>query len=161
LPQKHVLTAAVLEERTWQPGALIHHSDRRVQYASRAYTKLLVEHEIRISMSRRGSPYENARAERFMRTLKAEEVQGRTYENVDDTRRRIGEFLEEIYNRQRLHSALRYLTPDEFEKSLKTVESDSTDGNVGKPKAGFPTFPQALEIPPGFPHFPPPGHDGC
>ena len=65
-----------------------------VQYASRAYTKLLVEHEIRISMSRRGSPYENARAERFMRTLKEEEVQGRTYENVDDARRRIGEFLE-------------------------------------------------------------------
>jgi Integrase core domain len=56
------------------------------QYASREYTSLLVEHEIRISMSRRGSPYENARAERFMRTLKEEEVQGRTYENVDDAK---------------------------------------------------------------------------
>lgn len=150
-----------LHERTWQPGVLIHHSDRGVQYASRAYTKLLVEHEIRISMSRRGSPYENARAERFMRTLKEEEVQGRSYENLDDAKRRIGEFLEETYNRQRLHSALRYLTPDEFEKSLKTVESDGADGNLGKPTPGFPTFPQALEIPPGFPHFPPPGHDGC
>jgi hypothetical protein len=65
------------------------------------------------------------------------------------------------YNQQRLHSALRYLTPDEFEKSLKTVESDGADGNGGKSRAGFPPFPQALEIPSGFPHFPPSGHDGC
>ena len=122
---------------------------------------MLVEHEIRISMSRRGSPYENARAERFMRTLKEEEVQGRSYENVDDARRRIGEFLEETYNRQRLHSALHYLTPEEFEKSLKAVETDGADGNLGKPTSGFPTFPQALEIPPGFPHFPPSGHEEC
>jgi putative transposase len=150
-----------LHERTWQPDVLIHHSDRGVQYASREYTSLLVEHEIRISMSRRGSPYENARAERFMRTLKEEEVQGRSYENVEDARRRIGQFLEEIYNRERLHSALHYTTPEEFERSLKTVESDGTDGNLGKPTSGFPTFPQALEIPAGFPHFPPSGHEGC
>ena len=89
-----------LHERNWEAGVLIHHSDRGVQYASREYTSLLVEHEIRISMSRRGSPYENARAERFMRTLKEEEVQGRSYENVDDARNRIGQFLEETYNRQ-------------------------------------------------------------
>ncbi len=148
-----------LHERTWQPGVLIHHSDRGVQYASREYTSLLVEHEIRVSMSRRGSPYENARAERFMRTLKEEEVQGRTYENVDDAKHRIGEFLEETYNRQRLHSALRYATPEEFEQSMTNVESDGADGNGGKPKAGFPPFPQALEIPSGFPHFP--EGDGC
>lgn len=148
-----------LQERTWHPGVLIHHSDRGVQYASREYTSLLVEHEIRISMSRRGSPYENARAERFMRTLKEEEVQGRSYENMDDAKRRIGQFLEDIYNRERLHSALHYVTPEEFEKSLKTVESDGADGNGGKPKAGFPPFPQALEIPPGFPHFPPSGRE--
>ena len=72
-----------LHERTWRLGALIHHSDRGVQYASREYIGMLVEHEIRISMSRRGSPYENARAERFMRTLKEEEVQGRSYQNVE------------------------------------------------------------------------------
>lgn len=150
-----------LHERTWQPGVLIHHSDRGVQYASREYTSLLVEHEIRVSMSRRGSPYENARAERFMRTLKEEEVQGRTYENVDDAKHRIGEFLEETYNRQRLHSALRYATPEEFEQSMTIVESDGADGNGGKPKAGFPPFPQALEIPPGFPHFPQSDDDGC
>jgi putative transposase len=150
-----------LNDRTWQPGVLIHHSDRGVQYAWRQYTELLVAHEIRISMSRRGSPYENARAERFMRTLKEEEVQGRSYQNLDDARRRIGEFLEEIYNRQRLHSALRYTTPEEFEQSMTIVESDGADGNVGKPKAGFPPFPQALEIPSGFPHFPQSEGDGC
>ena len=150
-----------LNDRTWQPGVLIHHSDRGVQYASRDYTSLLVEHEIRVSMSRRGSPYENARAERFMRTLKEEEVQGRNYENVEDAKRRIGQFLEETYNRQRLHSALHYLTPDEFEKSLTIVESDGADGNGGKPKIGFPPFPQALEIPSGFPHFPQSDGDGC
>lgn len=125
-----------LNDRTWQSGVLIHHSDRGVQYASRDYTSLLVEHEIRVSMSRRGSPYENARAERFMRTLKEEEVQGRNYENVEDAKRRIGQFLEETYNRQRLHSALQYLTPDEFEKSLTIVESDGPDGNGGKRKTG-------------------------
>ena len=104
---------------------------------------------------------ENARAERFMRTVKEEEVQGRSYEDVDDAKRHIGEFLEETYNQQRLHSALCYLTPDEFEKSLKAVESDGADGNGGKPNPGFPTFPQALEIPQGFPHFPPPEHEEC
>jgi hypothetical protein len=96
-----------------------------------------------------------------MRTLKEEEVQGRNYENVDDAKRRIGQFLEETYNRQRLHSALQYLTPDEFEKSLTIVESDGADGNGGKPKTGFPPFPPALEIPPGFPHFPQSDGDGC
>lgn len=140
-----------LHDRCWQPGVLIHHSDRGVQYASREYTAMLAEHEIRISMSRRGSPYDNARAERFMRTLKEEEVQGRNYQNMDDAKWRVGEFLEEIYNRQRLHSALRYVTPDEFERA---VESDGTDGKLGKPNSGFPTFPPALEIPPGFPRFP-------
>jgi putative transposase len=135
-----------LNDRTWHPGVLIHHSDRGVQYASREYTELLVAHEIRISMSRRGSPYENARAERFMRTVKEEEVQGRSYQNLEDARCRIGEFLEEIYNRQRLHSALRYATPEEFEQSMRIVERDGADGNGGKPNAGFPLFPQALEI---------------
>jgi hypothetical protein len=86
-----------------------------------------------------------------MRTLKEEEVQGRNYQNLEDAKQRIGEFLEEVYNRQRLHSALHYATPAEFESA---VESDGADGKLGKPTAGFPTFPQALEIPPGFPHFP-------
>ena len=95
----------------------IHHSDRGVQYASNEYTGLLKEREIQISMSRRGNPYDNARAERFMRTLKEEEVYGTSYLNLEDARARIGEFLEQVYNRRRLHSALRYLTPEEFEQA--------------------------------------------
>ena len=80
------------------------------------YTSLLEGNEIQISMSRRGNPYDNARAERFMRTLKEEEVNGADYRDLEDARSRIGEFLEQVYNRQRLHSALRYLTPEEFEQ---------------------------------------------
>ena len=75
-------------------------------------------------MSRRGNPYDNARAGRFMRTLKEEEVYGRDYRDLEDARRRIGEFLEQAYNRQRLHSALRYLTPEEFERESEARGSD-------------------------------------
>jgi putative transposase len=67
-------------------------------------------------MSRRGNPYDNARAERFMRTLKEEEIHENTYRNLEDARKRIGQFIEQVYNRMRLHSALRYLTPEEFEQ---------------------------------------------
>jgi putative transposase len=106
-----------LSDRDWQAEELIHHSDRGVQYASTDYTRLLEQNEIQISMSRRGNPYDNARAERFMRTLKEEEVYGADYRDLEDARSRIGEFLEQVYNRQRLHSALRYLTPEEFEQA--------------------------------------------
>jgi hypothetical protein len=116
------------------------------------YTQILQQREIQISMSRRGNPYDNARAERFMRTLKEEEVYGRDYQDLEDARSRIGEFLEQAYNRQRLHSALRYLTPEEFERESEARGSDGADGSGGKPTAGFPPLPQALEIPPGFPH---------
>jgi len=105
-----------------------------------------------ISMSRRGNPYDNARAERFMRTLKEEEVYGTEYLNLEDARSRIGEFLEQVYNRQRLHSALRYLTPEEFEQASEATGSDGAAGSGGKPNAGLPPLSQALEIPPGFPH---------
>ena len=88
-----------------------------MQYASIDYIKLLEGNEIQISMSRRGNPYDNARAERFMRTLKQEEVYGADYRDIEDARSRIGEFLEQVYNRRRLHSALRYLTPEEFEQA--------------------------------------------
>ena len=141
-----------LRGRSWKAEGLIHHSDRGIQYASSEYTELLDKGEIQISMSRRGNPYDNARAERFMRTLKEEEVYGTDYRDLEDARSRIGEFLEQTYNRQRLHSALRYLTPEEFEQASIAKESDGTDGSGGKPKAGLPPLPQALEIPPGFPH---------
>jgi putative transposase len=123
-----------------------------VQYASSDYTQILDQAEIQISMSRRGNPYDNARAERFMRTLKEEEVHGTEYQDLEEARGRIGDFLEQVYNRKRLHSALRYLTPEEFEQASQAKDSDGTDGSGGKPNAGLPPLPQALEIPPGFPH---------
>jgi transposase InsO family protein len=100
-----------------QPG-LVHHSDQGVQYASHDYTELLSEQGIAISMSRRGNPYDNAQAESFMKTLKYEEVYRTEYLDFADARRRIGKFIESVYNRQRLHSALGYLPPVEFEQQL-------------------------------------------
>ena len=141
-----------LSERSWKAEGLIHHSDRGVQYACSDYIDLLEQGEIQISMSRHGNPYDNARAERFMRTLKEEEVHGNDYRDLEDACSRIGEFLEQVYNRQRLHSALRYLTPEEFELASMAKESDGPDGSRGKPTTGLPPLPQALEIPSGFPH---------
>jgi putative transposase len=102
-----------------RPGRLIHHSDRGMQYACGEYSALLEAHEIQPSMSRIGSPYGNAKAERFMKTLKHEEVDGRAYRDAEEARGLIGTFLEEVYNRQRLHSALAYLAPAEFEATLR------------------------------------------
>jgi transposase InsO family protein len=106
-----------LAERRVEPG-LVHHSDRGVQYASSSYTELLKERGIRISMSRRGNPYDNAQAERFMRTLKYEEVYLFEYETMAEARARISHFLEEVYNQKRLHSALGYVPPAEYEQQL-------------------------------------------
>lgn len=105
------------------PGTLIHHSDRGVQYACTDYTDLLEAHDIQPSMSRVGSPYDNAKAESFMKTLKQEEVDGRAYADIDEAQTQIQAFIEQIYNRQRLHSALGYLTPFEFEASCATPSS--------------------------------------
>jgi putative transposase len=102
------------------PGQLIHHSDRGVQYACREYTLLLEAHGIQPSMSRIGNPYDNARAESFIKTLKQEEVDGRDYRDLNHARVSIAAFIEVIYNRQRLHSALAYRPPIEFETSLQS-----------------------------------------
>ena len=99
-------------------GGLIHHSDRGVQYASKDYTDELDEHGIRISMSRRGNVYDNAKAESFIKTLKYEEVYRMEYRDLAEAQASIKEFLEKIYNRKRLHSALGYRPPWEFEQSL-------------------------------------------
>jgi putative transposase len=106
------------------PGSVIHHSDRGVQYACAEYAARLAAHRIQPSMSRIGSPYDNAKAERFMRTLKEEEVDGRAYRDIVDANKRIGEFIERVYNRQRLHSALDYLSPDEYEAGLTRLRQD-------------------------------------
>ncbi|CCE01037.1 putative transposase (fragment) [Bradyrhizobium sp. STM 3809] len=88
-----------LKARNPKPGSLIHHSDRGVQYASIAYRQRLADREIKISMSSPGNPYDNAKAESFMKTLKAEEINGKTFADLDDARRRINSFIAEIYKR--------------------------------------------------------------
>jgi putative transposase len=98
--------------------SLIHHSDRGVQYASGDYIDRLRARDIAISMSRVANPYDNAKAESFMKTLKAEEVNGKAYATLDDARGDIGEFIETVYNTERLHSALGYKPPVEFEAEL-------------------------------------------
>jgi len=112
-----------LKNRSPLPRDLIHHSDRGVQYAASAYTQLLQQHGITVSMSRRGNPYDNAKAERFMWTLKQEEVYVSDYQNLRAARKAISHFLEKVYNQQRLHSALRYMPPAEFEQSLTVTIS--------------------------------------
>jgi putative transposase len=107
-----------LEARRPQPGSLIHHSDRGIQYACADYAAALAEYDIQPSMSRVGNPYDNAKAESFMKTLKQEEIDGRDYRDIDEARRHIGDFIEQTYNRQRLHSALGYRPPVEFEANL-------------------------------------------
>ena len=97
------------------PSGLVHHSDRGVQYASLDYTEMLQRHQATISMSRKGNPYDNAACESFMKTLKYEEVYRNEYRDFREAQASIGEFLERVYNQKRLHSALGYVPPAEFE----------------------------------------------
>jgi putative transposase len=107
-----------LARRRPSPG-LVHHSDRGVQYASRDYTQRLHDHGIQISMSRKGNPWDNAACESFMKTLKYEEVYRTEYRDLAEARAGISIFLEKVYNQKRLHSALAYLPPAEFERGLR------------------------------------------
>jgi transposase InsO family protein len=107
-----------LARRTIQPG-LVHHSDRGAQYASNDYTDLLKANGIEISMSRKGNPWDNAACESFMKTLKYEEVLRNDYRDLAEARASIREFLEKVYNQKRLHSALGYMPPAEFERNQK------------------------------------------
>lgn len=100
------------------PVGLVHHSDRGSQYASGDYTDLLKAHGCQISMSHKASPWENAACESFLKSLKYEEVYRNEYRDLEEARRWIGRFLEQIYNEKRLHSALGYRPPVEFEQSL-------------------------------------------
>ena len=114
------LTVSALQQAITQrqplPG-LVHHSDRGAQYACRDYVSLLESHGMLPSMSRPANPYDNASCESFMRTLKREEINANTYRDLEDLRAHIEEFIERYYNRIRLHSALGYLPPEEFEQA--------------------------------------------
>jgi transposase InsO family protein len=125
--------AQAIAQRQPQPG-LVHHSDRGVQYASHDYISLLQAHSLTPSMSRPANPYDNATCESFMKTLKHEEIYCRDYRDIDDLRQHVEEFLDRYYNHQRLHSALGYRTPSEFEQQWLT---HSTNVVAAAPKMSF------------------------
>jgi putative transposase len=105
------------------PAGCIHHSDRGVQYACGEYITMLEGANLQISMSRTGNPYDNAHMESFFKTLKYEEVHLANYETYDDVIQRIPHFIEEVYNSKRLHSALGYLPPKEYEMAIELTET--------------------------------------
>jgi putative transposase len=109
------------------PG-LVHHSDRGVQYASAEYVEILKQHEMVPSMSRPANPYDNASCESFIKTLKREEIYANEYQDLDHLRSNIEEFIERYYNQERLHSALGYLSPEEFEEQAGRENSLTTTG---------------------------------
>ena len=111
-----------IRERQPAPG-LVHHSDRGVQYACREYAALLEKHQMLASMSRPGNPYDNALCESFLRTLKREEINASKYRDLEHLRANIAEFIESYYNQKRLHSALGYRSPEEFERELENQET--------------------------------------
>ncbi len=123
------LTMAALEQAITQrrprPG-LVHHSDRGLQYARGEYVAILEKYGMVPSMSRPANPYDNASCESFIKTLKREEIYANKYENLENLRANIEEFIEEYYNRQRLHSALGYRSPEEFEQQCERENPGAT-----------------------------------
>lgn len=107
-------------------SGLIHHSDRGVQYACSAYIDTLLKHGIVPSMSRPGNPYDNAKCERFMNTLKQEEIYCSEYKDIDELRANLSKFLETYYNTKRLHSALGYQSPEAFERKAAALPDGQT-----------------------------------
>jgi putative transposase len=113
-----------IAERQPQAG-LVHHSDRGVQYASAEYVRILQQHQMIPSMSRPANPYDNASCESFMKTLKREEIYANDYRDLTDLRANIEAFIERYYNRCRLHSALGYRPPEEFESEIQSGKSEA------------------------------------
>jgi putative transposase len=164
------LTKAALEQAlvARRPlSGLVHHSDRGLQYASNEYVQVLQEHQIIPSMSRPANPYDNASCESFMKTLKHEEIYANDYRDLDHLRSNIETFIEAYYNRSRLHSALGYQSPDEFERQLKSTATNAgarmsffrhgedyrPDGTPAKTKSGPQTAPLIIgfdESPAGY-----------
>jgi putative transposase len=131
-----------IETRQPKPG-LVLHNDQGVQYASRDYVGELLAHGIIPSMSRPGNPYDNAFCESFMKTLKKEEIYCNKYQDLDDLTQHAEEFIDQYYNRQRLHSALGYRSPADFEAAAAQAagESGEANGLGGAPKMMYFTPP--------------------
>jgi putative transposase len=122
----HTLSLDALKQALAKGTPLVHHSDQGVQYAATKYTDLLTENHIQISMSEPGCPTQNAFAERFMRTFKEEHVDYSDYRDFEDAHQQIGHWIEVVYMQQRIHSALHYLTPTEFEAAYAATASSVT-----------------------------------
>ncbi len=126
------LPIAALEQAIGErqpPPGLVHHSDRGVQYACAEYAEILGEHQMIPSMSRPANPYDNASCESFIKTLKREEIYANDYRDLEHLRRNVGKFIEQYYNRCRLHSALGYRSPEEFEQRI--ASSDPATASLG------------------------------
>jgi len=134
-----------IAERHPPPG-LVHHSDRGIQYACPEYSQVLEAHAMLPSMSRPANPYDNASCESFMRTLKREEIYASTYRDLEDMHARIEEFLERYYNRIRLHSALGYHTPEEFEQIAAQAGSNAA-ASMSFFRHGEPIHPMRTKMP--------------
>jgi transposase InsO family protein len=135
-----------IRDRQPKPG-LVHHSDRGSQYASNDYVKRLESIGAGLSMSRPGRPWENGRCESFLKTLKQEEIDARPYRTMEELEQHLAEFIEQIYNRVRLHSALGYLSPEEFEKRPRQPGAAPTwlpAGMSFRRHAEIPPQPQAV-----------------
>jgi transposase InsO family protein len=133
-----------LADRRPPPG-LIHHSDQGSQYACGHYRDLLERHGLQASMSRTGNPYDNAKAESFMATLKREQIDGRAYRDLPEAAADIGRFLDEVYNRQRLHSALGYRSPEQFEADHRNHTDPSGGGAARSQGSAPPPLSNTLE----------------
>ena len=112
------------------PPGFIHHCDRGVRYASIAYAARLDRRGFQHSMSRPANPYDKAKAESFMKTLKREEIDGNAYQNLEDARRQIGAFIDDVYKADRLHSALGYKSPADSEREIRNAKNQNPEWSM-------------------------------